>query len=204
MARTVHKLTDTIIRRITDRGLYADGAGLCLQVARNGSKSWVYRFSLNGRAREMGLGPLRRVTLSEARALAADARLQRDRGVDPIEARNSEIEAAEPPPAPCRGPLFRDFAEEYIEGRQGDWKSKKHAPMWRTSLERYAYPVIGDLPVEAIETRHILEILKPIWREKSETASRGAGSDRTDPCRSIRRRFATGESGDLQGAPFRS
>ena len=124
MARTVHKLTDTIVRKLNERGLYADGDGLYLQVAHNGSKSWVYRFSLNGRAREMGLGPLRRVTLSEARALAADARLQRDRGVDPIEAGKSEIAAAAPPPAPSTGPLFRDFAEEFIDGRQGDWKSK--------------------------------------------------------------------------------
>lgn len=175
MARTVHRLTDATIRRLNDPGLYADGDGLYLQISRSGSRSWVFRFSLNGRAREMGLGSLRTVTLSDARELAAEARLKCGRGIDPIDARKALAPPLKSTPAVAVGPTFRTFAEDYIQGRQADWKNSKHAKMWRASLARYAYPVIGDLPVEAIETKHILEILTPIWRTKSETASRVRG-----------------------------
>ena len=174
MARTLHKLTDATIRRLIEPGLYPDGGGLHLQIARSGAKSWVYRFSLGGRAREMGLGPLRSVTLAEARGRAAEARLLRDRGIDPIEDRRAKIQAAAPVKK-ADGPTFREFALSYIDGRRDEWKHKKTEPDWRSSLERFAFPVIGNLPIEAIQTSHIIEILQPIWKTKSETASRLRG-----------------------------
>ena len=175
MARTLFRLTDRIIRNFEKPGYHADGGGLYLQVAKSGSKSWVYRFTLKGRTRDMGLGSIRSVTLAEARTAAAESRLLVAKGVDPIAGR------AEPefdPPqivAPPTGPTFREFAEQYIEQHTGDWRSKQHEAQWSSSLKMHVFPLIGDLQLDAIDTPEVLLVLEPIWREKSETASRIRG-----------------------------
>jgi Arm DNA-binding domain len=89
MARTTGRLTALKVQRAKTPGMYADGGGLYLQVAKGGA-SWIYRYMLNKRAREMGLGPLALFGLSEARAKALDARRLRHEGIDPIEARKAE------------------------------------------------------------------------------------------------------------------
>src|SRR5262245_27966557 len=89
MARTVGKLTALKVARDLPAGMYADGAGLYLQVTGAGAKSWMFRFSLNGKAREMGLGSLSAISLADARAKAAECRRLRQDGIDPIEARNA-------------------------------------------------------------------------------------------------------------------
>ncbi|HSL80575.1 MAG TPA: integrase arm-type DNA-binding domain-containing protein [Pseudolabrys sp.] len=173
MARTLYRLTDKFVRNIGAPGYHADGDGLFLQVSKTGTKSWIFRYALNGRARDMGLGPLKSVGLMEARTKAAEARLLRDKGIDPIEERHAAGAAsAEAPPSDAKkATTFREYAEECIRGWEPDWKNPRTAKQWRETLKRYAYPVIGLLAPDAIETIHILEILKPIWRTKSDTAT---------------------------------
>lgn len=157
------------VKSMATPGYYADGNGLYLQVARTGTKTWVYRFKLNGRRRDMGLGSVRDVTLAKARDLADQARkLVRD-GVDPIEARKT---AGEPEAAPV---TFREAAEQYITAMSPGWRNPKHRQQWGNTLATYVYPVAGDVPVDAVSTDHVLAILTPIWPVKTETASRVRG-----------------------------
>jgi integrase len=152
--------------------MYADGGGLYLQVTERGA-SWVYRYMLNGRAREMGLGPLALFGLSEARAKALDARRLRHDGIDPIEVRRAERMRARLDAAKVM--TFQQCAESYIKAHRAGWRNGKHAKQWEATLATYAEPVIGALPVQAVETSLVLKILERIWIEKPETANRLRG-----------------------------
>src|SRR5215470_10002848 len=151
-------------------GLYPDGGGLHLQVAKGGARTWVYRFMLHGRAREMGLGPLHIVSVAEAREKAREARKLRHEGLDPIEARKAK--QAEDRLAAATAMTFKDCAERYIEAHKAGWKNPKHAKQWPSTLETYVYPVFGSLPVQAIDLGLVMKALEPIWKPKPETASR--------------------------------
>ena len=146
-------------------GKHPDGANLWLQVGPNGSKSWSLRFTLNGRSREMGLGPYPLVSLSEARDRAtAQRRLLLD-GIDPIAARDAK--------QPARDPMtFGVAAKQYIAGHEKSWRSADHARQWRNSLDRYVLPVIGERPIGTIDTHDVLTIVEPLWQDKTETATR--------------------------------
>jgi integrase len=146
-------------------GKHADGANLWLQVGPNGSRSWYLRFTLNGRTREMGLGPYPLVSLSEARDKAmAQRRLLVD-GIDPIAARDAK--------QPARDPVtFAAAAKQYIAGHEKSWKSVDHTRQWCNSLDRYVLPAIGDRPISAIDTHEVLTIVEPLWQDKTETATR--------------------------------
>ena len=148
MARTLYRLNDRIVRNLDQPGYHADGGGLYLQVTKAGTKSFVYRFRLKGRTRDMGLGPERSVTLAEARAKAAECRSLAAKGIDPIEHARAERASAAAPSKPAEpdGPTFRQFAEQYIAARLDTWRSTKHAAQWGATLAKYAYPVIGDMP----------------------------------------------------------
>ena len=146
-------------------GKHPDGANLWLQVGPNGSRSWYLRFTLNGRTREMGLGPYPLVSLAEARDKAmAQRRLLLD-GIDPISARDAKQPASDPV-------TFAAAAKEYISGHEKGWKSADHARQWRNSLDRYVLPAIGERPISAIDTHDVLSIVEPLWPEKTETATR--------------------------------
>ena len=174
MARMLYRLTDKIVRNLAAPGNHADGGGLYLQISKAGARSWIYRFSIRKRTRDMGLGPVRFVALAEARAKATDCRALVAKGVDPIEQAKGERKAHEEPAEPA-APTFRDFAESYIDAHAGTWRSAKRAGQWRATLASYAYPVIGDMSLSAIDTPDILRVLEPIWASKSETASRVRG-----------------------------
>jgi integrase len=152
--------------------MYADGGGLYLQVT-EGGRSWIYRYMLNKRAREMGLGPLALYGLSEARALAQDARRLRHQGIDPIEARRAAREETRLDAAKTM--TFQECAERYIASHCAGWRSAKHAEQWESSLQRIAFPVIGALSVQAIDTALVMKVIEPTWEEKPETASRVRG-----------------------------
>src|SRR5262245_44284307 len=128
MARTVGKLTALKVGRRLKPGMYADGAGLYLQVTGVGAKSWIFRFSLHGRAREMGLGWLSAVSLSEARIKAGEYRRLRQEGVDPIEVRKSLRERAVLDAA--KTVTFKDAAASYIASHRAGWRSAKTAWQW--------------------------------------------------------------------------
>ena len=173
MAREHKKLTALAVSRAKSRGYYADGGGLYLQVSASGAKSWVFRFKKDGRLREMGLGPTHTITLAEARDRATDCRKQRTLGIDPIDGRhgdraNAKLDAA-------RAMTFRQCAEAYIEAHKPGWSNAKHAAQWPATLATYAYPVFGDLPVQAIDVSLVTKALEPIWNTKTETATRLRG-----------------------------
>ena len=150
--------------------MFADGGGLYLQVTASGARSWIYRYQMNGRRRDMGLGSISDFGLAEARERAADARkLVRD-GIDPIEARKAQ--KAEQRLEDAKAVTFQEAAETYISSMTPSWKSEKHAAQWTATLKTYAYPIIGGLPINGIDTGLTVKVLEPIWTLKNETASR--------------------------------
>ncbi len=173
MAREIGKLSPAKVRNASKPGLYSDGGGLYLHVGPTGGKSWIFRFMLNGRAREMGLGGVHVFGLHEARERAAAARKLRYDGIDPLEARDADKKrrAAEAAAAVT----FRRAAESYLQDHRAAWRNEKHAWQWTATLQTHVYPVIGKLPVAAVNTGHVTNILKPIWTTKAETAARVRG-----------------------------
>jgi integrase len=174
MARLVQQLTEAKIRALKKIGLHHDGAGLYLQIRPGGARSWIYRFRLNNRTRDMGLGALVDVSLVKARGKASAARTLVDDGMDPIEhARTQAIV----PVAPKRhsAPTFEELAEAYMVDRLKHVRSEVHRDQWAQTLRTYAYPVIGLMPVDEIETNDVLAVLKPHWESKCETMARLRG-----------------------------
>jgi hypothetical protein len=156
-------------------GEYAshDGGGLYLQISRSGTKSWIFRFAMEGREREMGLGPFHTIGLSDARLLATEARKLKLKGEDPIEARKAERQAKRLDDA--RAMTFKQTAAAYIKANKAGWKNAKHAAQWEATLAAYADPIFGALPVAAVDTGLVMKALEAIWTEKPETASRLRG-----------------------------
>lgn len=147
-----------------------DGGGLYLYVAPTGAKNWVFRYVISGREQNMGMGSYTDTSLSEARETATQYRKAKRDGIDPKDYRRKELEKLREQYA--KNKLFRDLAEDFIENKKSGWKSKKHEGQWISTLATYAYPTIGDMPVDIIQIEDILKILKPIWNEKPETATR--------------------------------
>jgi integrase len=169
----LNRLTALKIVREMTPGLHPDGGGLYLQVSSGGAKSWLFRYEMNGRERQMGLGSLQDVSLQKAREQAGQCRLQRHAGNDPIEARNAhkarlQLEAA-------RAITFKEAAERYIEAHSPGWKNAKHRKQWTASLAAHAYPVMASVSVQEIDTSLVLKVLEPIWSRLPETAGRVRG-----------------------------
>ena len=161
-------------------GRHADGGGLHLLVKETGARSWVYRFMLKGKSRDVGLGAAAgadAISLAAARDLASALRLQVKAGVDPLAERHrgaaEALAAAQA--AQIAGITFKAVAEAYVAANEGSWRNDKHRQQWRNTLASYVYPVMGELPVAGIGTAHVLKILEPIWQGKPETASRIRG-----------------------------
>jgi integrase len=161
------------VAKLKKPGHYAVGDACYLQIAAGGTRSWVLRYTLNGRARYMGLGSANLVSLAEARAKARDARRLLLDKIDPLEARRAQhrkrlLETA-------RGKTFRDCAEGYIASHEAGWRDPRSHKQWVGSLTSYVYPRLGDLSIAAIDTALVLAVLEPIWKTKPETASRVRG-----------------------------
>lgn len=161
-------------------GRHADGGGLHLLVKESGARSWVYRFMLKGKARDIGLGAAsgpETISLATARDKAAALRLQVKAGVDPLAERQREASEAlaSAQAAQIAGITFKAVAEAYVAANEASWRNDKHRQQWRNTLASYVYPVMGELPVADIGTAHVLKILEPIWQGKPETASRIRG-----------------------------
>ena len=168
--RTLHRLSSRRVETETKRGRYADGGGLYLQVSDQGTRSWLFRFMLDSKSRQMGLGPVHTISLKEAREVAKDCRKLLLEGIDPIEARNRD--RASKRSRDSTAMTFKECAEKYIMSHKAGWKNIKHAAQWTSTLETYAFPELGSLPVQAIDTPMILKVLEPIWHAKTETAYR--------------------------------
>jgi integrase len=168
-------LTALQVRNAKAGDKLSDGGGLRLDVDRNGNKSWVFRFTspVTGKERFMGLGSARDVTLAQARDDAAEARGLIRKRMDPIEEKRQQRTAAKVEAS--RAVTFKQYAEQFITGREAAWKNPRHRQAWRNSLRDYAYPIIGHLPIADVDTAAVLQVLRPIWNTKTETASRVRG-----------------------------
>ncbi len=170
MARELDRLSAKAVAAKKDPGYYNDGGGLYLQVSPSLSKSWIFRYRINGGRREMGLGSLLDVALADARAKRDSFRKLLREGTDPIQARrNAELERAL---SAARSMTFKQCATAYIESHSAGWKNEKHKAQWESTLETYCGSVFGLLPVQEIDTALVLKALEPIWTKKPETASR--------------------------------
>lgn len=173
VGRTIRRLTALAVTRATEKGMYADGGGLYLHVSANGAKSWIYRFMLDKRPREMGLGGTNTVSVAEARDMALECRKLRRDGIDPIEARKGRRQRAQLDDA--KSMTFRECAERYIAAHKAGWRSPKSLAAWEGTLSSFVYPVVAKLPVQAIDTALVMKAIDPIWATKPETAGRVRG-----------------------------
>lgn len=164
-------LTASKVRAILKAGIYLDGDGLRLQVKKAGTKSWLFRYQLNGKTREMGLGSLRNVSLRQARFKAGQARQLLIQGIDPI----AHKKANQHKTANANTWTFDRCAEEFIKAKSHEWTNEKHTEQWRATIRQFCSPVLGSLPVNQINTGLVMQVIEPIWYEKTETASRVRG-----------------------------
>ncbi len=167
------KLTASGVQNKREPGRYGDGDGLWLEVATPQRRAWFLRYMRNGKARTMALGDADGVSLKQAREKAADARKLLGQGIDPIDQRRASREAETA--AQAKRTTFGEAAQQYIAGHEPGWRNPKHRQQWRNTLSTYAEPVIGNLPVGAVTTEQVLEVLNPIWRTRPETATRVRG-----------------------------
>jgi integrase len=167
------KLTALEVASLTKWGNYCDGGGLWLQVSKWGTKSWVFRYERFGKRRHMGLGALHTVSLAEARTRARQMRQTVLDGEDPLDKKREKLIAQRL--AKAKHKTFAECAADFIAAKGDGFKNAKHRAQWKSTLEKHAYPVIGDLPVSQIDTTLVLKILRPLWKQRPETASRVRG-----------------------------
>lgn len=163
--------------RTAKPGRYVDGDGLMLEVRENGTRFWLLRYSFGGKRREAGLGRAGEgandVTLAEARQKSADMHRLLRAGIDPLAHREAEAAAqkAAAQQATAQAVTFRTVADLYMKAHEARWNPKLRL-LWRHTLETYAFPHLGDLPVADVVTVHVMAALNPIWWDKTETAAR--------------------------------
>lgn len=170
MGRKVHRLTAKRVATVRAPGYYRDGLNLVLQVSATGSKSWVFGYTLRGRSREMGLGSLHDVSLAAARKRAEEARALLKEGKDPIEVRDARRVAEALAKAATIS--SRDAWTRYIKAHRAGWRNAKHADQWTNTLETYAGPVLGDVPVSLVDVGLVMRVIEPHWKTKNETMRR--------------------------------
>jgi integrase len=168
------------VEKGTKPGRYGDGAGLYLLVRSRHLKFWLFRYTRSGKMREMGLGPAKgrtAVPLSQARAKAKQFHAAVHEGRDPLAEREAEKAKAQADAAKAKAAAmtFGEVADMYIAAYEQSWGSPKHRQQWRNTLRDYVLPAIGDLPVGSVDTAAVMKIIEPLWRFKTETASRVRG-----------------------------
>lgn len=169
MARKVNRLTAKAVANAKP-GFHPDGGNLGLQVSPSGAKSWLFVYTFRGRAREMGLGPLHDVSLAAARKAASAWREVLREKRDPIEIRN-ERRVAEAL-AKASTISTRTAWERYIAAHRAGWRNAKHRDQWTNTLETYAGPVLGDVPVSLVDVGLVMRVIQPHWAAKNETMRR--------------------------------
>src|SRR6516164_1581084 len=170
MAQTINQLTALRVQKLRAPGYHADGGGLHLQISQAGSKSWIFTFRFAGRAREMGLGSLPRVSLAEARRQRDICNALLREHVDPIERRNRDRAAAI---LTAHGTIsFSDAVDQYLTAHRAEW-SPKHFKAWEQTLTQYAVPELGRLLVSDITTAHIVRALEKTWPTPTAVMLRG-------------------------------
>jgi integrase len=160
--------------------LIGDGANLYLQatIGTDGtvSRSWVFRYEMDGERHDLGLGPLHTIGLADARAEAKRLRAQIVARIDPLSARRDiERERLRAKAERAAAMTFRECADAYLKVHADKWKNARHRAQWSASLESYIFPAIGDLAVSDVATEHVRRALEPIWQRIPETAKRVRG-----------------------------
>lgn len=175
MGRKAKELSALVVGRLSAPGHHAVGgiAGLYLYINQAGARSWVLRTMVGGKRRHMGLGGFPDVPLAQAREKARKAHDEIAQGVDPIAERHAAKAKLRAKQATDK--TFRQAAESYIETQSVTWRNPKHRAQWASTLETYAYPFMGDLLLQDVGQDHVLAALEPIWKIKTETASRLRG-----------------------------
>ena len=156
------KLTAAKVKALDKPGMHGDGDGLYLRVAYTGAKSWAFRATIDGKRRELGLGPYPTVPLARARIHATELRLAVSNGRNPLAEKKTRAGV----------PTFRQSAEHVHALSYPRWRSQKHADDWWATLERHALPELGELPIDRIDRFAVLAVLTPIWTKTPETARR--------------------------------
>jgi hypothetical protein len=175
--RTINRLSHRKVETLKQVGMHNDGGGLYLQVTEGADgtprKSWLFRYTVAGRERQMGLGPLNHVSLAEARDRAVAARKLRREAKDPIAER--EASRVENCLKVAKATTFNECAAAYISVHRAGWRNVKHASQWTNTIEAYCSPVLGKLPVQTIDVGLVMKVLEPFWTTKPETATRVRG-----------------------------
>jgi len=185
MSRHIHRLTNRQVASAEPPKhrpaiMLNDGNNLYLRVSRSAAgdlnKSWVFRYELDGTRHDLGLGSLNVLNLVEARAKARSLKLQLLDGINPFEARlQVKTERLAKLATEARVMTFRECAIQCMASHENGWRNAEHRRQWTSTLETYVYPIIGGLPVDQVDTPHIVRVLEAIWKEKPETASRVRG-----------------------------
>lgn len=175
MPRIAKELGALAVSRLAAPGMHPVGkvAGLNLQISKTGARSWILRVVVGDRRREIGLGAYPAVGLKEAHAKAQAERDKIRDGIDPVLARReaeSRLKASQ-----ALEMTFADAAERFIAAKSAEWKNVKHAAQWVSTIQQHANPTIGSVNVRHIGREHVMQVLEPIWRTKTETASRLRG-----------------------------
>lgn len=168
--RSYSRLSSLGFSKLKLPGRHCDGGGLYLQISKEGTRSWIFRYQRDGKVHDMGLGSALVIGLADARDFAMECRRLLARGIDPIEERQRKrrekvVEAAS-------ALTFEHCARDLIEAKRPSWRSEKHAGQWLSTLQAYAFPHFGALPVASIDTSLVLKALTPIWNTKTDTAVR--------------------------------
>ena len=166
------KLNALKVKSLARPGRYGDGKGLWLQVRGPEQKSWLFRFAVQGKQQQMGLGPVDVVSLAQAREAALDARKLLHAGINPLAEKKAK---AEPAAAPIKLKTFREVGALYLAAHESTWRNDKHRYQWRQTLDSYVYPEIGDMAVASVVTGDVLRVIQPLWTTKPETAARVRG-----------------------------
>ena len=175
MPKVAKELGALAIKQIEAPGVHIVGGvpGLMLQLTPGTGRSWLLRVVIAGKRREMGLGSYPGVSLAQARVKASEAREMIRQGADPIECQRIALNTLRASVAATL--TFDQCADSYISAHEAGWKNAKHGQQWSNTLAQHASPVMGSLLVRDVGLPHVLAVLEPIWRTKTETASRLRG-----------------------------
>lgn len=177
MPKIAKELGALAVSKLTQPGLHMVGgvAGLALQVSPTGARSWILRVMVGGKRREIGLGAYSQkgMGVAEARAKALQLREDIEQGIDPVLQKKeaaSRLRASQ-----ALEITFEEAAKQFINAKSHEWKNAKHGEQWKNTLAEYAHKTLGKMLVRHITREHVLQVLEPIWTEKTETASRVRG-----------------------------
>ena len=180
MPRVAKELSAIEVKRLKHPGTgrnvtYAVGgvSGLLLQVTPMGGRTWLLRTSIAGKRREIGLGGFPEVTLAQARERARETKDKIWRGIDPVRERKAAHSALVV--AAGRDMTFKNATDQYLAAKLDAFRNAKHRQQWTNTLKTYAEPILGGILVDDITVQDVFRVLEPIWRSKTETASRVRG-----------------------------